>query len=102
MILKLSAEEGREIVYGGNKDFKEILDQHEEEKTRRWSIDHYAVFKQVSTGKFFSTCFSSGATENQDESPFEYDNFAEFVEVEPVQVVVTKYVAVKDNVDKNS
>ncbi|MNJ09651.1 hypothetical protein D3C77_37990 [compost metagenome] len=59
---------------------------------RRWSNDYEAVFKDVETGKFYQTSYSSGATERQDESPYEYDgDEIEFVEVVPVEVKTIKY-----------
>jgi hypothetical protein len=60
----------------------------------RWSILHRLIYKY--DGKFYQTSYSVGATENQDEQPFEYDDdIIECREVEPVQVTVTKYVIVK-------
>jgi hypothetical protein len=40
--------------------------------TGRWSVHHEMVFKDVETGKFYLTNYSIGATEQQDERPFEY------------------------------
>lgn len=38
---------------------------------RRWSVDHRIIFER--DGKFYSTVYSVGATESQDESPWEFD-----------------------------
>lgn len=59
----------------------------------RWSIHHEMVFQDVSTGKFYLTHYSIGATEQQDERPFEYDG-DEIVcqEVVPKEVTVITYV----------
>lgn len=38
---------------------------------RRWSVDHRAVFEHE--GKFCETTYSVGATESQDERPYQYD-----------------------------
>lgn len=38
----------------------------------RWSIQHEVVFKHE--GKFYGTRYSVGATESQDEAPFQYDD----------------------------
>ena len=60
--------------------------------TTRWSHVHERIYKDLNTGKFYSTSYSSGATECQDERPYEYDgDVIEFTEVEPVQVTVTQY-----------
>jgi len=56
----------------------------------RWSIHHRRVFKH--DGKFYETYYSHGATEYQDESPYEYEgDMIECKEVFPVQKMVTVY-----------
>jgi RNA-splicing ligase RtcB len=37
----------------------------------RWSIHYRAIFEHE--GKFYETTYSVGATEQQDERPYEYD-----------------------------
>lgn len=39
--------------------------------TSRWSVQHRRVFKR--DGKLYETHYSRGATEQQDESPYEHD-----------------------------
>lgn len=59
---------------------------------RRWSIDYEMVFEV--DGCFYEAFYSRGATETQDEAPFEYEGEQiECREVIPVEVVVTKYVS---------
>mgnify|MGYP001585162090 CR=1 FL=1 len=62
--------------------------------TSRWSNWYNLIFKYED--KFYETQYSVGATESQDESPWEYDG-PEIVcyLVEPVEVTVTKYTNVK-------
>ena len=56
----------------------------------RWSIQHERVFEHE--GKFYLTTYSVGATEYQDERPYEYDpDEIECPEVFPVQETVTVY-----------
>lgn len=56
----------------------------------RWSILHQRIFKYQ--GKFYSTCYSVGSTEYQDESPYEYDpNEIECPEVYPHLVTTVVY-----------
>ena len=56
----------------------------------RWSVHHRRVFKHE--GKFYLTSYSVGATEMQDESPYEYsDEDVECEEVVPVEKMVTVY-----------
>lgn len=60
----------------------------------RWSIHHKIVFEDK--GKFYQTYYSEGATEMQDESPWEYDDDVECTEVELRDVKVKKWMPVKD------
>lgn len=60
---------------------------------RRWSLDHVMVFKFED--KLYMAHYSVGATESQDESPWEYDSDEiECVEVEPKEETVIVYKAV--------
>jgi len=49
--------------------------------TTRWSVLHDIIFKDKD-GKHYSGNYSCGATEQQDESPWEYDKEVVCVEVE--------------------
>lgn len=59
--------------------------------TSRWSVQHEVIFKWKD-GKNYKTHYSVGATEQQDESPWEYETEVNCVEVEQQQVTVTKWV----------
>jgi hypothetical protein len=62
--------------------------------TRRWSIDHEIIFKYED--KYYQTTYSIGATEGQEEAPFEYDpDEIECLEVEQKEVVVKQWVVKK-------
>jgi hypothetical protein len=88
-ILELTPEEGRRIIWSDTDEFKtintEIVD------TGRWSIHKEAIVQRFSDGKFFKTGFSVGATESQEERPFEYDSKAFFIEVVPVEKTIIVY-----------
>ena len=58
----------------------------------RWSIIHNIVFEHE--GKFYQTGYSVGATESQDEGPWEYDDEVECTEVELKEVMVKQWIAV--------
>lgn len=61
--------------------------------TSRWSTHYSLVFSHA--GKYYSTTYSCGSTEQQDESPFEYEpDEIECYECLPVETVVVKYVAI--------
>lgn len=62
--------------------------------TSRWSTHHRIVFAYQ--GRFYQTHYSRGATEIQDESPWEYDDEVECVEVELKEVKVKKWVVKED------
>ena len=60
--------------------------------TTRWSIIHEIVF--ADKGKFYMTIYSEGATECQDERPWEFDDEIECEEVELREVKIKKWVPV--------
>lgn len=58
--------------------------------TSRWAVHHSLIFSFE--GKFYQTNYREGATEYQDESPFEHDpDEIECKEVKPVQKTITVY-----------
>lgn len=59
---------------------------------RRWSVDREIIFKEGE--KFYSASYSRGATENQDERPWEYESVVEATEVVPKEVTKIEYVVV--------
>lgn len=60
--------------------------------TSRWSVEYSLIFKEKASGKFYEAHYSRGATEQQDERPFEHDGDAiACVEVRPVEKVVIQY-----------
>lgn len=75
-------DDGRDIVSN------EIAD------TSRWSIHHEIIFEK--DDKLYQTWYSVGATESQDESPWEYETQVECTEVEAYQKTVTAYREVTD------
>lgn len=62
--------------------------------TSRWSIHHKIIFEHE--GKFYQTYYSEGATEMQDESPWEYKDKIECYEVIKKKVMVEQWVVVDD------
>ena len=62
--------------------------------TGRWSIIYKIIFED--NGKFYSTTYSVGATEYQDERPWEYEPEVKCTEVELKEIVVKKWVPVED------
>ncbi len=60
----------------------------------RWSIQHEIIFEYE--GKFYITQYSVGATECQDERPWEYDDEVDCTEVVKQEIKVMAWVPVKE------
>ena len=85
-----------DLVYDEHDETKFEILENEIQDSSRWSIHYNLIFKVLETGKIYETGYSVGATESQDESPFEYEgDEIEVTEVEPYEVTVIKYKAVK-------
>jgi len=83
----------QELLWRDGDEGEVVLDEIVD--NRRWSIVHCMVF--FFEGMYYETSYSRGATEHQDEQPFEYeDDDIECTEVEPVEVVKIEYKPVKD------
>lgn len=77
------------------KGIKIKLVQDELVDTSRWSHIHERIYQNLEDGKFYSTSYSTGATECQDETPYEYDgDVIEFIEVKAVEKTITVFEAV--------
>jgi len=92
--MQLSKEDAREILWSGDPAVK-VIDDNIIESTR-WSIIHEIVFSWTDEN-FYRTTYSVGATESQDESPFEYDDIVECEQVHQVEKTVTVWEAVDAN-----
>ena len=93
--MKLTKQEGCDVLDGDHKDWKTVGGTKKMVDQSRWSIVSEAVFEHTPTKKFYSMFWSMGATEQQDELPFEYDEPV-LTEVELKEVTVKKWVAVKN------
>lgn len=96
MSIRINKEDLISIVggYGRNNSFEVVYSQISD--TSRWSIYYDCIIKDCTTGKFYDASYTEGATEMQDESPFEYDPVddegnIELREVEPYETIVTRY-----------
>lgn len=79
----------REMTWGDEPEGYEII-SNELYDTSRWSIYYEMIFKFED--RFYKTTYSVGATESQDESPYEYDgNEIECIEVKPVSKTIIVY-----------
>lgn len=86
--MKFPKETLREMLWEDVDGFEIV--ENEISGTSRWSIHYRLVFKH--DGKFYLTSYSVGATESQDESPFEYSpDEVECKEVFPVEKTIIVY-----------
>lgn len=80
----------KEYEYLPTKKFAKIIEKNIT-TTTRWSVYYDVVFEIE--GKFYATSYSVGATEMQDESPYEHSGeWEEVTEVEPTEVMTIMYV----------
>lgn len=88
-ILQELVDDDADVIDGFHKVHDEIIE------TTRWSVLHKMVF-QAPCGKHYRSTYSVGATEDQDESPYEYaDDEIKCQEVVEVEVVRKEWKAVK-------
>ena len=87
--LKLKAEEARLIAYGDHELFEDVTS--EITSVTRWSICYEKIIKRISDGVFFKMNYRVGATEMQEESPYEWDTTVSLPEVYPIEKTVVVY-----------
>lgn len=93
--ITLTKEEAQAIVGEDHETAEIVVDNIID--TGRWSIRHSVIFKL--NGKFYKTFYQVGATEQQEEAPFEHNTEVICTEVEPYEKTVIDYRAVKDVAD---
>ena len=60
----------------------------------RWSGVNEIVFHEPNENKYYRTHYSVGATESQDERPWEYEDAIDCIEVELKEVTTKKWVEI--------
>ena len=81
-------QELQEVLYGDSDVVKLISNKYIE--STRWSKINELIFEFE--GRLYSVTYSYGATEQQEEMPFQYeDDFVECVEVEAVEKIIVDY-----------
>ncbi len=87
--LKLTSEQGQAIIYGRDSNFvtthKKIVGK------RRWVLVYEIVVQRKSDGKYFKDVYDIGATENEEQAPYEFSE-PNFIEVEPVETTIIEYI----------
>ena len=74
-----------EILWGEHEDYEDVT-KETSTGSSRWHTHYTKVIKHKSSGSFFRCSYARGSTEQQEDP----EGYA-IVEVEPYQVVVTKY-----------
>ncbi len=82
--MKLSNKVMQDILWGESEVGEVVEDKVID--TTRWSVIHSLIFRYED--KHYSTSYSIGATESQDESPWQYEPEVECTEVKKVEKVV--------------
>ena len=91
MTLKMSAEDARELTYGGDFSAEGLsVESNEQIDTSRWESIHQIVVKDRD-GRLWATTYRKGLTEYQDSRPFGDDDEAEVTFREVEKVPVTRY-----------
>lgn len=91
--MKLTEKEAREVIWQDSSDWKkkaEWLVDHS-----RWSVVYAEVHEHLPTGRCYKFVFGRGATEMQDESPFEYEKEVVPTEVEWKEVTEMQWIEKK-------
>jgi hypothetical protein len=86
--LNLTSEQGRDIVNGDDSNFVIIEDRII--LKRRWVDEYKIVVKRKTDGKYFRDKYRRGATESQEERPYQCSN-PNFTEVFPVTKTYIDY-----------
>lgn len=76
-----------DVIWGAAENTEIMINEITD--TTRWSIFHFLVFKKGD--KYYQTTYSKGATEQQDEQPWEYKDEVECTEVKPYEKTVIDY-----------
>ena len=90
--IRLSKEEARLIIWSDHDRAKLVRNQIIDHD--RWSLHFELIFEL--DGKYYKGRYSKGATEYQDEKPFDYSESV-FVEVEPYVRTMIDYKGVKND-----
>jgi hypothetical protein len=75
-----------DLPYGMNEDTDVEVLEDTQIGTTRWSIRHKLIVRIKD--KFYSTIYATGATECQDEQPWQYEKEVTFTEVHQVEKLV--------------
>lgn len=88
-------EDLKELAAGNPVEGLEVVSDTLTGRTR-WSVIYTLVFRDLTDNKYYQINYSTGATELQDERPFDNDqNTIQCHRVQPMQELVTVYKSIK-------
>ena len=90
--LELTKEEARELLWGDLEGYKVV--ENDITSHSRWDIYYTIVVQRISDGKYFQDTYSVGATEYQEERPWDSSD-PNFIEVVPVEKIVIEYIPIE-------
>lgn len=92
--MKLTGQEAQDVVYEDHEDWQVV--ETETVGNSRWSVHKESICIHVPTGEHYLFSYSVGATEYQEEHPFEYEKEVTPVKVVQKEVVRTEWVPDED------
>jgi len=87
--LDLDREQALSILDEYNEDFEVIKDEIYDDGAR-WTNTYELIVKRILDNKYFRSYYTRGATEYQEQGPWEYEN-PKFIEVFPVEKTIIVY-----------
>lgn len=92
--MKLTPDEARDIIFDCHEDWL-CVDGPTTDGKSRWSVRYTGVWKHVPSGEHYRFDYSKGATEQQDEQPYQDVDEVIPTKVVATQVMVTQWLSVK-------
>ena len=89
-MLKIEQEVAQGLAYGDYDNTIYDVISNKIVSKGRWTYRSELIIKTIADGRLWKSFYNQGATESQDESPYEYGE-PKFKEVFPKQVEVTIY-----------
>ncbi len=90
MTIKIPKQEMLDILNDEEDSNGRIIEDRVSGKSR-WSIEHDIIFDYE--GKYYKAGYRIGATESQDEMPWDYEEFVEATEVHQVEKTIKVWEA---------
>jgi hypothetical protein len=95
--MKLSGSDAADIVCDDHDDWELVQGTEQDTGHSRWSIQQEGVFLHKPTNTHWLFMWQVGATESQDERPFEYEELVEPVQVSQQEKVIIAWLPVKES-----